>query len=242
MKKLKSHFWYTKNQRNGILFLLGIISIIQLLFHFLNFGKEDLVDINKPKIISFQNTIDSLRLIEIENKKPKFFPFNPNFITDFKGYQLGMKSDEINRLLAFRKKKKFVNSTEEFQRITKISDSLLQKISPYFKFPDWVNNKKSSTKKRNFNNKIKKTTLEISSLDINLATQNDFQSIEGVDDVLSARIIKYRSKLKGALECRMNKKSTFVVKVHLSHWEHQYGLFNFLKLRRLTKHFQQESP
>jgi len=197
MKKLKSHFWYTKNQRNGILFLLGIISIIQLLFHFLNFGKEDLVDINKPKIISFQNTIDSLRLIEIENKKPKFFPFNPNFITDFKGYQLGMKSDEINRLLAFRKKKKFVNSTEEFQRITKISDSLLQKISPYFKFPDWVNNKKSSTKKRNFNNKIKKTTLEISSLDINLATQNDFQSIEGVDDVLSARIIKYRSKLKG---------------------------------------------
>ena len=155
------------------------------------------MDINKPKIISFQNTIDSLRLIEIENKKPKFFPFNPNFITDFKGYQLGMKSDEINRLLAFRKKKKFVNSTEEFQRITKISDSLLQKISPYFKFPDWVNNKKSSTKKRNFNNKIKKTTLEISSLDINLATQNDFQSIEGVDDVLSARIIKYRSKLKG---------------------------------------------
>lgn len=198
MKKLKSHFWYTKNQRNGILFLLGIISVIQLLYHFVNFGNEELVDFNHAKIISFQNKIDSLEQIEILNRKPKIYPFNPNFITDYKGYQLGMKTNEIDRLLNYRKKNLFVNSAKEFQYVTKVSDSILQKLAPYFKFPDWVNKSNfKKTKKFTFNNSLKKSISEISSTDINIATENDLLSIKGVSRNLSKRIIKYRTKLQG---------------------------------------------
>tara|TARA_R110001632_G_scaffold218358_1_gene347536 strand:+ start:2021 stop:2923 length:903 start_codon:yes stop_codon:yes gene_type:complete len=198
MKKLKSHFWYTKNQRNGILFLLGLITVVQLLYHFVNFGKDDIVDVNQASIISFQNQIDSLKFIEVENRRPKIYPFNPNYITDYKGYQLGMKTKEIDRLLTYRKQRLFVNSAKEFQNITKVSDSLLQTISPYFKFPDWVTNRRGNKSKQlTFNNTIKKKTSEITTTDINVATQNDFQSIKGVGENLSERIIKYRTKLQG---------------------------------------------
>ena len=43
---------------------------------------------------------------------------------------LGMSTEEIDRLHTFRSKNKWVNSEKEFQRVTKISDSLLKKIAP----------------------------------------------------------------------------------------------------------------
>jgi len=198
MKKLKSHFWYTKNQRNGILFLLGLITVVQLLYHFVNLGKDDIVDVNQAAIISFQNQIDSLKFIETENRRPKIYPFNPNYISDYKGYQLGMKTKEIDLLLAHRNKRLFVNSAKEFQEVTKISDSLLQVISPYFKFPDWVQKKNREKKEQfSFASKTKKNISDITSSDINEATPYDFSLVKGVDEYLSERIIKYRSKLQG---------------------------------------------
>ena len=104
--------------------------------------------------------------------------------------------------MVFRKNGKFVNSKREFQRVTKISDSLLAKISPYFKFPDWVVKRNQQNKKESkFNyqeesSKIKSKN-EISTFDVNYATIADFQYIEGVNSSLAERIVKYRSKLQG---------------------------------------------
>ena len=191
---------YTRNQRNGILVLLGLIIVLQVVYHFVDFKTESVYDFNSPKTIAFQKQIDSLKEIAIENRKPKIYPFNPNFISDYKGYQLGMSSEQIDRLHQFRSENRFVNSTKEFQQVTKVSDSLLQKISPYFKFPDWVTKKKVNTQKvvkKTFNHETKKVKTEVSTSDINLATMSDFLSIDGVNENLSERIIKYRTKLKG---------------------------------------------
>ena len=198
MKKLKSHFWYTKSQRNGILFLLASIIGLQLLFHFINFGDNGLVTPNQAKMSFYQHQLDSLKKISLEDKKYTIYPFNPNYISDYKGYQLGMKTKEIDRLLAHRNKRLFVNSAKEFQEVTKISDSLFQAISPYFKFPEWVQ-KKNREKEERFTvtTKTKKNISDITSSDINEATPYDFTLVKGVDEYLSERIIKYRSKLQG---------------------------------------------
>ena len=198
MKIFKSHFWYTKNQRNGILFLLIIIIFLQLIFHFKNFDSQQLVDFSQPIITSYKKQLDSLKKKSSKKKKFKIYPFNPNYISDYKGYQLGMNVDEIDRLLAHREQKLYVNSSKEFQTITKISDSLLQKISPFFKFPDWVqkkNNNKNYQQRYIPNSRI--NVSEITTEDINKATLKDFTAIEGVDEYISERIIKYRSKLQG---------------------------------------------
>ena len=205
MKLLKSHFWYNKSQRNGIFLLVILILLLQVFIFSDIFSSDEIVETNTSEILVFQNQIDSLKAIEIENRKPKIYPFNPNFITDHKGAQLGMSLLEIDRLLAFRKSNKFVNSTKEFQQVTKVSDSLLHKISPFFKFPDWVTNQhkesasKSSKEKgqssNNENNYLK--SVKISTTDINKATAEDFKTINGIGVAFSERIIQYRTKLQG---------------------------------------------
>ena len=194
MEKIKSHFVFNKSQRNGILLLLFFISGYLVINYYVDFSKENLLDINSKEVIAIQKELDSLRTIEVESKKPKVFPFNPNFLTDFKGYTLGMSTEEIDRLLAFRKENKWINSVEDFKKVTKVSDSLLNKISPYFKFPDWVTNQKSKNKyvKKRF--KEKKFTQKI---DLNLATQDQLEAVNGIGKAFSKRIIDYRNKLGG---------------------------------------------
>jgi len=209
MKIFKSHFWYNKSQRNGIFLLVLLILLLQIFIYTDFFSSGKINDVNQPELLAFQSQIDSLKAIEIENRKPKIYPFNPNYITDYKGEQLGMSLMEIDRLLAFRKTNKFVNSKNEFQKVTKVSDSLLDKISTYFKFPDWVvkrseqNAKSSITSTKVKNSYLKKT---ISTTDINKATAEDLRTISGIGPAFSERIIKYRSKLQGfSFESQLNE-------------------------------------
>ncbi|WP_347924652.1 helix-hairpin-helix domain-containing protein [Pontimicrobium sp. SW4] len=189
----KSHFKFTKGQRSGIFLLLLIILIMQSLYYFVDFSSKD-IPINKDELIVFQNEIDSLRLVEIEAQQSKIFPFNPNYITDYKGYTLGMLPEEIDRLLKFREQNKWVNSTKQFQEVTKVSDSLLNAISPYFKFPEWVTNPKPKASFK-YQNDTPKTFIQ--KIDLNTATAKQLQGINGIGEKLSDRIIKFRNKFEG---------------------------------------------
>ena len=195
----KSHFKFSNQQRNGIFLLLLLIIIIQLFIYFGSeyvFKTEVVSTQNDKELIAFINQIDSLKQVEVEKRKPKIYPFNPNFITDYKGYTLGMSQDEINRLLEFRKQDQWINSTTQFQKVTKVSDSLLNQISPYFKFPDWVTNPKPKKYTQNFSAKAKEKTSE-QKIDINIATASQLQKVYGVGEALSVRIIKHRTKING---------------------------------------------
>ena len=193
LSNIKTYFQYTASQRAGIFLLLTLIIGFQFLYFFVDFTsiETDKNTTEKQLWLSLQTEIDATKQ-ETELDSPKLYPFNPNFITDFKGYKLGMTTQEIDRLLAFRKTNKYVNSAQEFQAVTKVSDSLLNVISPYFKFPDWVNNKKEfkSYSKQNFQ---KKESLVV--LDINQATQDDLKKVYGIGDGLSERILNEREKL-----------------------------------------------
>ena len=205
MSILKSHFWYNKRQRNGIFFLVTLIVVLQTLYVFVDFSSDDEQDVDTQQLIAFQNQIDSLKAIEIVNRKPKIYPFNPNFITDFKGEQLGMSLDEIDRLHRFRKQNKYVNSAKEFQQLTKIPDSLLDKISPYFKFPAWVI-EKNKRKRNTVYSKSKiifeddKTASEVSSkeiikLNVNTATFKQILQLPHINYDLCKKIMEYRDEV-----------------------------------------------
>lgn len=183
---------YSKSQRIGIILLFGLIVLCQSFYVIHDFKSEELNTAEAQKWLAHQSMVDSLKS-QSYNVKPTIYPFNPNFITDFKGYKLGMSVAEIDRLLAYRKQNKFVNSAAEFQAVTKVSDSLLNAISPYFKFPDWVNNKKeytTSTAKPAFNKPEK-----IVVVDINQATKADLMKVYGIGDKISDRILDYKNKL-----------------------------------------------
>ncbi len=146
MQPFRFFFHYTKGQRKGILALLLLIITIQVAYFVVtsrNWQSETEQSAEQQEWLALQADIDTLKARQ-EKTAYKVYPFNPNYITDYKGYVLGMSNAEIDRLHKFRETKKYVNSAEEFQEVTKVSDSLLEKIEPYFKFPSWVKNKRGS--------------------------------------------------------------------------------------------------
>ncbi len=191
---VKSFLLFSKSQRIGIIVLFVCIGLLQAVYFFVDFNSNKKDETDKTKWLANQTIIDSLK----EQKatyKAKIYPFNPNFITDFKGYKLGMSVTEIDRLLSYRKLDKYVNSAEEFQKVTKVSDSLLKTMSPYFKFPDWVNNKHSNFKK--YSNKDYTNQEAIKVLDINQASKEDLIKVYGIGEGLSERIIRQKEMFGG---------------------------------------------
>ena len=189
---IKQYFIFNKEQRIGLATLVILIVLLQTAYFIFNLSPSKITTKEEVVWLALQTEVDSLKAIANDDTY-KMYPFNPNFITDFKGYKLGMKIAEIDRLLAFRKTNKYVNSAREFQNVTKISDSLLAVISPYFKFPDWVNNKNKS-KSYTYNNSKTFNKEIISSKDINLASKEDLIKIYGIGDAISDRILKEKEK------------------------------------------------
>jgi DNA uptake protein ComE-like DNA-binding protein len=207
-KTIQTYFKFTKEQRTGIFFLFLIIVILQLVYFFVDFSSVSKEYPEKQKWLSLQSEMDSLK-VDVKNSKPKIYLFNPNFISDYKGYKLGMSVQEIDRLLAFRKENKYVNSAKEFQNVTKVSDSLLNVIAPYFKFPDWVNNKKQNTKFKeytSYQNQAFAKKEKIVLIDINEATKEDLVKIYGIGDAISIRILKQKELLGGYVSMEQMKE------------------------------------
>ena len=196
MNKIKSYFLFSREHRSGIFLLFAIIILVQLAYIF--FGDYFITKnntIEDKAWLLVQNEIDSLKSIQ-STKKDTIYPFNPNYITDYKGYKLGMAIQEIDRLHAFRKQGKFVNSVEEFQQVTKVSNAFLSKISPYFKFPDWVKNKGTATSEK-FHKFLPKEKEKIIQKDINVATREDLIAVYGIGEKLADKILQEKEKLGG---------------------------------------------
>ena len=183
---------FTSSQRKGIFVLLFLIILIQVAFYYYRNTPTDFNDfqIDEASIAFYQKEIDSLKQLK---SKRTIYPFNPNFIDDHKGYFLKMKVEEIDKLLAFRKLDKYVNSAKEFQQITGVSDEWLAEYSPYFKFPDWTQKKQSTSLNDNYVFK----TETISIKDINKATLDDLMLIKGIGPAYAERILNEREKYGG---------------------------------------------
>ena len=193
MHKLKSYFIFSKSHRSGIVLLLILMVLVQLFYYFIS-NQKPLRSEDTSWLLT-QNEIDSLKQNR-SFKKDTIYPFNPNFITDYKGYKLGMSVQEIDRLHQYRAQNKYVNSAAEFQKITKVSSDLLQKISPYFKFPDWVTNK-SATSYKKFQTYPSKEKVAVVQKDINAATKEDLIAVYGIGEKLADKILIEKEKFGG---------------------------------------------
>ena len=212
----KPHFTFSKNQRNGVLVLVLLIVVAQVGYFLIDFSKPSVIEID-DEVVELQAEIDSLKQAAITDQKPKIYPFNPNFITDYRGYTLGMSPKEIDRLHHYRAQDRWVNSAKEFQQVTKVSDSLLAAIEPYFKFPDWVTNPTKTNRSYSDNEKT-----FAQKHDLNKATAIELQEVYGIGKALSNRIVTYRNEIGG-----------FLIDEQLYD---VYGL-EFLAVQNITKEF-----
>lgn len=195
MKFLQSHLRFSRTQRDGILSLVMLNFGLLAVYLWVDFDTPVESGFTDELIQEIQREIDSLKLVAVENSKPKLYPFNPNFLTDYKAYTLGMSPKEFDRLSEFRSSDKWINSVSEFQEVTGVSDSLLAQMESLFKFPDWVTNQNKTTyKNSSFGNK---ELPESQRTDLNTASIEQLRQIQGIGEILSKRIIAYRDKLGG---------------------------------------------
>lgn len=140
-----------------------------------------------------QARIDSILDVEQRRLPDEIRPVNPNFISDFKGYVLGMSPAEIDRLHRFRASGNFVQNAQHFQHVTGISDSLLNELAPAFRFPSFPQHPAATSAEGRSESQRKATGKK----DLNKASAEELQSIRGIGKVLSARIVKFRGALGG---------------------------------------------
>lgn len=188
MYKIKFHFGTSKRERNGIFVFVGFILCFQLLYYFIDFYKDVNID-NESQLKYWQTQLDSL------NRPKKFVdikyvlePFNPNYMSDYRGYLLGLTPEELDRLWEFREKRGMLYTLADFQKVTKISDSMLQIVRPKLKFPRKWKTPVYKTKKREHKITIK---------GINSATYNDLIAVKGIGDYRAKKILELREKLQG---------------------------------------------
>ena len=193
MPQLKSYFIFSKSHRVGIVLLLLLIVIAQLCYFFISNQKA--TNSEDTQWLLAQNEIDSIKQ-QMAAKKDTIYPFNPNFISDYKGYKLGMSTQEIDRLHQYRAQNKYVNSAAEFQKVTLVSNAVLEKISPYFKFPEWVSAKQEKSNKT-FQVFAPREKKEVIVKDINLATKEDLIAVYGIGEKLADKILIEKEKFGG---------------------------------------------
>jgi DNA uptake protein ComE-like DNA-binding protein len=175
-----------KAQRRGVLWtfilFLGVHLFIKLSDNPSPTNTNDFV-VNKE----VQHLIDSLMNLKIVSDKVRdsIYPFNPNYISDFKAYQLGISMSAVERIRAYRAAGSYLYSEEDLKQVAGLSDVEMNHIRPYLKLPE--------TKKAKNAVKVKVKT------EINSATAEALQEVYGIGPVLGQRIISLRRQLGGFL-------------------------------------------
>ncbi len=197
MKNWKLPFSFNRQERSGLFFLCLCILLLQLGYYLstLNLwtGSSPRFQVNtqwEEQLRTYANTQDTVRI----------YPFNPNYITDFKGYLLGLSASELDRLYRFRARGGYLSSPEDLKKVAGLSDSLLAALSPYLLFTPINTPKKQGSarwKPEKPGEYLAKGAVEPG--DLNTATAADFRRISGIGPVLSERIVRFREALGGFL-------------------------------------------
>ncbi|SHE87413.1 DNA uptake protein ComE [Psychroflexus salarius] len=196
MKPQKSQLVWTTSDRVGIFALLILIGGLITGVYFAKQSKNSSdFTIDEPAHQNILQIVDSLKNKQNQQKSFKIYPFNPNFITDYKAYSLKMPTEAFDKLQAYRNKGQWINSKADFKKVTGVSDDWMKTYSGYFKFPDWVieqqqkqiDHQKLAEKELSFDEKK----------DLNLANIEDLIKIKGVGDYYAKKIIQRRERLNG---------------------------------------------
>jgi len=192
---------FTKGQQKGIMALFIFIILFQgfyFIFSSIDFTSDATKSKEEKEWLALQYQIDALKAKKY-NHRDTVYPFNPNYISDYKGYVLGLSIKEIDRIRAYRETGKYINSVEDFKKVSGVHDTLLAKLSPYLKFHGTtVYNKKNEGSIKDDTSqsqKFDKPVYVSKQLDINQALEEDLIKVYGIGPHYAKAILRRRSAL-----------------------------------------------
>ncbi len=172
-----------KHQRRGLLLLFLLGAFGHIVIYLIPYDKEYVPDFENPLVDYYTHQIDSIKKSNNSRGKDTLFPFNPNYITAFKAYQLQLPYELVKSIEENREQGDWLNNIYDFQQFTQLPDSTIKRISPFLKFPQW-----------------KKTYVSqptASKKQLNFANEQELVKVYGVGPVLANRILNLRQQLGG---------------------------------------------
>lgn len=189
MARYKSRQRLTAGQRDGIVFLIAVLLLL-LFFRPWKGGDPQWqpLELDEEMMCQIQ-LLDSLRRVAQQHQSPRVYPFNPTFLNDYRAYVLDLPAEAVDRIAKFRNQGKWINSLKQFQAITGLEDSVMQRIEPFLKLPEF--------KKPNSSFGDKSLSDNRNPIDLNTAKASELMYIRGIGPVKSKRIVEFRERIGG---------------------------------------------
>ena len=179
-----SRWRLTKVERRGFFMLFTLLTIALILESRPKAKISGSVSLSSSEVKTWLLVRDSM-LREQTKSRAQIFPFNPNFISPAKADRLELSAAEFKRLNEYRKTGNWINSSEDFQRITGVSSSWMAQYSDLFKFPEFLKSRPER--------KIQ----SVEKISFGQATPQDLTKIKGIGPIIAERIIRARDKWGG---------------------------------------------
>ena len=208
----KDFFYFSKKERRGIVFLLGmIVMIIGIWLVSPYLIEESDKDTNQESFEEMERFLAGIKIIE-QQRKEKFkkkevvkrkvvlAPFEPNLADSIEFLQLGLPSFIAHNIIRYRQAGGKFATAEAFSRIYGITEEQFHTLEPYIyisesfqKKPDTLRYAKVEKRDTLAFYKYPEGTL----VDLNRADTTELKKIPGIGIGIAQAIVAYRNRLGG---------------------------------------------
>lgn len=205
MSWFKDYFSFSRKERNAFIVLLLIIAGFIYLPNLFS-PKKATTAISQQIKQSVKTSQDNPSPNENESwqtpfsapeqkKKVRLFAFDPNTLDEDGFIALGLPERTARTIINYRNKGGKFRKPDDLRKIYSLKKEDADRIVPYARIEssNHYSNSYNLYKKEEYSNN-RKTVVPI---DINTATIEEWKSLPGIGEVLSARIVKFRQSIGG---------------------------------------------
>lgn len=208
----KDFFYFSKKERRGIVFLLGmIVMIIGIWLVSPYLIEESDKDTNQESFEEMERFLAGIKIIEqqrnasfkkkeVVKRKVVLAPFEPNLADSIEFLQLGLPSFIAHNIIRYRQAGGKFATAEAFSRIYGITEEQFHTLEPYIyisesfqKKPDTLRYAKVEKRDTLAFYKYPEGTL----VDLNRADTTELKKIPGIGIGIAQAIVAYRNRLGG---------------------------------------------
>ncbi|WP_455670732.1 ComEA family DNA-binding protein [Phocaeicola faecalis] len=208
----KDFFYFSKKERRGIVFLLGmIVTIIAIWLVSPYLIEESDKDTNQESFEEMERFLAGIKIIEqqrnasfkkkeVVKRKVVLAPFEPNLADSIEFLQLGLPSFIAHNIIRYRQAGGKFATAEAFSRIYGITEEQFHTLEPYIyisesfqKKPDTLRYAKVEKRDTLAFYKYPEGTL----VDLNRADTTELKKIPGIGIGIARAIVAYRDRLGG---------------------------------------------
>lgn len=208
----KDFFYFSKKERRGIVFLLGmIVTIIGIWLVSPYLIEESDKDTNQESFEEMERFLAGIKIIEqqrnasfkkkeVVKRKVVLAPFEPNLADSIEFLQLGLPSFIAHNIIRYRQAGGKFATAEAFSRIYGITEEQFHTLEPYIyisesfqKKPDTLRYAKVEKRDTLAFYKYPEGTL----VDLNRADTTELKKIPGIGIGIARAIVAYRDRLGG---------------------------------------------